>query len=78
MMNQEQIMRDLSDLPPIAQQLVIDFIAFLRLRYTQESSAEANASTALKEEPFIGMWRDRADMTDSSEWVRQVRTQEWG
>jgi hypothetical protein len=28
-------------------------------------------------EPFIGMWKDREDMNDSSFWVRQVRQREW-
>jgi AbrB family looped-hinge helix DNA binding protein len=27
----------------------------------------------LKEDPFVGMWRDREDMADSSEWVRRTR-----
>lgn len=31
----------------------------------------------LEEEPFVGMWKDRKDMEDSSQWVRQVRQQEW-
>jgi AbrB family looped-hinge helix DNA binding protein len=32
---------------------------------------------SLKDEPFVGMWRDREDMTDSSEWVRTTRQREW-
>ncbi len=32
---------------------------------------------SLREEPFVGMWRDREDMTDSTEWVRQIRQREW-
>ena len=31
----------------------------------------------LEDEPFVGMWKDREDMKDSSQWVRQVRQQEW-
>jgi hypothetical protein len=31
----------------------------------------------LQDEPFVGMWKDREDMEDSSHWVRQVRQQEW-
>lgn len=31
----------------------------------------------LWDEPFIGMWSGRGDMADSSQWVRQVRLQEW-
>jgi hypothetical protein len=27
----------------------------------------------IEQEPFIGMWRDREDMSDSTGWVRQVR-----
>jgi hypothetical protein len=32
----------------------------------------------LKDEPFVGMWRDRQEMKDSSQWVRQLRQKEWG
>ena len=76
-MNREQILRDLMALPPVAQQMAADFIAFLRLRYAQEPSEKAEILPALKNEPFIGMWRDRTDMADSSAWVRIVRTREW-
>jgi AbrB family looped-hinge helix DNA binding protein len=31
----------------------------------------------LREEPFVGMWKDREDMADSTEWVRQTRQREW-
>ncbi len=77
-MNQEQILRDLLALPPMAQQMVADFIAFLRLRYAQEPSEEVDALPTLKNEPFIGIWHDRADMTDSCTWVRTVRERQWG
>jgi len=30
------------------------------------------------EEPFFGMWKDREDMADSTEWVRRLRRKEWG
>ncbi|HID89794.1 MAG TPA: DUF2281 domain-containing protein [Anaerolineae bacterium] len=58
--------------------MVADFIAFLRLRYAQEPSEEVGPLPALEDETFIGIWRDRVDMTDSSAWVRTVRTREWG
>lgn len=31
----------------------------------------------LSDEAFIGMWRDREDMKDSSAWVRALRSREW-
>lgn len=76
-MDWEQILRDLMALPPAAQRTVADFIAFLRLRYAQELPEEAEVLPAWQNEPFVGMWRDRADMADSRSWVRSIRTREW-
>jgi len=33
------------------------------------------SSSGLESEAFVGMWRDRDDMRDSSEWVRKLRRQ---
>ncbi|MCM1984759.1 hypothetical protein [Lyngbya confervoides] len=30
-----------------------------------------------KKHPFFGMWKDREDMKDSTEWVRNLRRTEW-
>jgi hypothetical protein len=35
------------------------------------------ASSNFQDEPFIGMWNNREDITDSSQWVRQIRQQQW-
>ncbi len=42
----------------------------------QTLSTEMNLSN-IQDEPFVGMWKDREDMEDSSQWVHQVRQQEW-
>lgn len=39
---------------------------------------EISSRPDLAEEPFIGLWRDRQDMQDSTVWVRVVREREWG
>lgn len=31
----------------------------------------------LTNQPFVGMWKDRSDLADSSNWVRQLRQSEW-
>ena len=31
----------------------------------------------LTNQPFVGMWKDRSDLADSSNWVRQHRQSEW-
>ena len=31
----------------------------------------------IEDEPFIGMWPDREDLANSTEWVRELRRKEW-
>ncbi len=76
-MNREQVWRDFEALPPHAQQQVADFIAFLRARTNETSSRVPRSANHLADEPFIGMWQDRDDLSDSSAWVRQLRREEW-
>ncbi len=75
-MKRDKVWRDFSSLPPELQKQVADFIAFLRTRYTADDSNKAKR-TKLSREPFVGMWRDRDDMVDSSAWVRRFRQGEW-
>jgi len=73
-MKQEKIINQFVDLPPKAQQQVIDFIKFLKIQHV---TLEKEKKSDLLEEPFIGMWRDRDNMRDSAKWVRNVRNSEW-
>ena len=66
---------DLASLPPDARREVMDFIAFLRSRHmTRRKSARRSD---LSKEPFVGMWRARRDLEDSTAWVRRLRDTEW-
>ena len=78
-MNNQSILKDFSILPPNAQREVIDFIDFLKTRYAvnNESQKQASLATPIEKEAFIGMWHNRKDMEDSSEWVKQIRTNDW-
>jgi hypothetical protein len=76
-MTNEEILREINSLPIEAQRQIEDFIAFLRQRYQSSSPAET-AKTDLAAEEFIGMWRGREDMQDSTNWVRNVRGSHWG
>jgi DNA-directed RNA polymerase specialized sigma24 family protein len=69
--------KDFNSLPSEAQQQVADFIAFLRTRYQGPSRKKRGEATDLVSEAFIGMWSDRAEMEDGSQWVREVRKREW-
>jgi len=75
-MTHEEILRDLASLPPEGQRQVAAFIALLRERYARSQAPEPVTSD-LAQDSFIGMWRDREDMQDSSAWVRNLREREW-
>ncbi|HEX3552513.1 MAG TPA: AbrB/MazE/SpoVT family DNA-binding domain-containing protein [Thermoanaerobaculia bacterium] len=49
----------------------------VRIRRAAPEVQPAKPKRSLKDEPFVGMWRDREDMADSSEWVRTARQREW-
>ena len=76
-MENASIVREIASLPPEAQKQVIDFMAFLKTRYPSTRVAKKARRTKLTDEPFIGMWRARADMRDSTAWVRSLRQREW-
>ena len=74
-MTQRDIMEKFRTLPPEAQQLVMDFMTFLARRYRPVESNKAKSR--LSEEKFIGIWRERIDLKNSTGWVRKVRQTEW-
>ena len=74
-MTYEEILRELASLPPEGQKEVVDFIIFLRERYAPPPTDQADSDLANL--GFVGIWRDREDMRDSSTWVRTVREREW-
>jgi len=77
MTTNEEILREINSLPLEAQRQIKDFISFLKERYKGASPTNAPVSD-LETEAFVGMWRDREDMRDSSAWVRNVRETHWG
>ncbi len=77
-METTNIVREMADLPPEAQKQVVDFVAFLKARYSSTPTTRKAKRTKLANEPFIGMWRTRQDLQDSTAWVRSLRQREWG
>ena len=77
-MCQAELLKEISKLPPVAMQQLIDFTAFLKTRYTNNNKEEKRSSYPdLLDEPFIGIWENRKDMNDSVTWVRKTRHSEW-
>jgi len=77
-MEASDLAREIASLPPEAQRQVVDFVAFLKARYSAVQATKKAKRIRLADEPFIGMWRDRVDMQDSTSWVRSLRQREWG
>ena len=76
-MNTTELIRDYTSLPVEAQKEVADFVAFLKSRYVSLQVFENPAENALVDDPFIGMWSDREDFVNSTDWVRKLRDSEW-
>ena len=76
-MSNEDVLSQFNSLPPEGQRQIIEFIASLRQRYIALQATDNQPSLELTEEGFIGMWRDRDDMQDSTAWVRNSREREW-
>jgi hypothetical protein len=75
-MTQQDLLDEFVSLPVDAQREVTDFIAFLRQKY--QTKVPARVSNAqIQEDKFIGMWSGREDLTDSTDWVRNLRDKEW-
>jgi len=76
-MEHEKLFRELTSLPPEGRRQVAKFISSLRKRYARASAPKKAKRLPLRSEKFIGMWKDREDLTDSTAWVRSVRKNEW-
>jgi hypothetical protein len=76
-MTQQQLIDAYSALPEDAQRQVADFVSFLRQRYKAAPTMQQSRIADLEKEPFIGMWRNRQDLEDSTTWVRNTRKAEW-
>lgn len=76
-MEEKTVLTQYASLPPNAQQQVRDFIRFLQSQYQSASLIRVRPIKKLADEEFIGMWKNRADMQDSTAWVRETRKTQW-
>lgn len=77
-MEQDNIVKAIISLPPEAQRQVADFIDFLQIKYKTDQKTTKTERHRLADEPFIGMWKNKKELKDSSDWVRTLRKSEWG
>ena len=76
-MDQTTLWREYAALPLEARREVDKLIEALAKRHVAIQKELLESKTSLSEDPFVGMWRDREDLADSSAWVRSIREREW-
>jgi hypothetical protein len=76
-MDAERLWEEYNKLPAEAQAEVVDFLAFLKMRHGDKTQRTEQQQIDWKNEPFVGMWRDRDDISDGGRWVRELREREW-
>ena len=74
-MSQDDILNRFNSLPPEGKQQVLDLIDLLQARYGGSQLLEKAEN--MEKEPFLGMWKEREEMQDSTAWVRDRREREW-
>jgi hypothetical protein len=76
-MKQNKVWDEFTALPPELQRQAADFILFLRTRQPAGRPGKASKRAKLGNEPFIGMWQDHQELSDSTGWVRKLRRRDW-
>lgn len=74
-MSKKQVLDKFDKLPPIAKKEASDFVQFLYDRYVK--STPKKTKKPISESSFVGMWKDRFDLIDSSSWVKKQRQTQW-
>jgi hypothetical protein len=70
---QQVLISELLTLPAAKLPRVAEFVANLK----KEDESLNSTAAFLDADPFIGMWKGRNDMEESSDWVRNLRAREW-
>lgn len=76
-MSKSTISKKIKELPPKAQKQASDFVDELYRRYVQGEESPNQEKEKVSDSSFFGIWKDRDEMKDSVEWVRNVRKTQW-
>lgn len=76
-MSESTVFNKFDELPPEAKKQAQDFVDFLYQRYVRSTKKEKTQPISISDSSFFGIWKDREDLTDSTEWVRKVRKSQW-
>ncbi len=75
-MSEKAVLDKFDELPPEAKKEASNFVQFLYEQYVKKDREESTKKP-LSGYNFVGMWKDRIDLTDSTAWVRKQRQTQW-
>ncbi len=76
-MKNNNLFNKFESLPAEAQKQVIVFIEFLQKRYELKTKKPRTGKSLLKNKKFVGLWKNRKELDDSSSWIKNLREKEW-
>ncbi|MDX1958842.1 MAG: DUF2281 domain-containing protein [Leptospiraceae bacterium] len=74
--NSTRLLERVESYSPEMQREIFDFIEFLETKYKSKAPNKTKKKSPLREEAFIGMWKNRPEMKDSIDYVRALRKQQ--
>ena len=77
-MNIERLAAQILELPPQERRRVQKLVNEIRRGAAHAKPPGSVHRRSLAKAPFLGMWKDRPEMKDSTAWVRTLRQREWG
>jgi len=77
-MSTEILINKFESLTKMEKKQVLDFIEFLRNKNVLKKKSRGTTIAKLEDEQFIGIWQNRDDMKDSTDWVKNIRRKDWG
>lgn len=72
-MSEKELIKQYQELPSGAKREAADFVEFLYDRYVGRNKEDKKTRKPISESSFRGIWKDREDMKDSTQWVRNIR-----
>ena len=76
-MSEKELIKQIQELPSDAQKEAADFVKFLYDRHVARKKEAKKTLKPISESSFRGIWKDREDMKDSTQWVRNIRKSHW-
>lgn len=77
-METQQLMKEIDSLPEAAKREIEQFLFQLKLRYARLTPLTEAELAPWKDPELFGMYADRADMQDSTAYIRKLRNEQWG